>query len=75
MARKRKGGRRIKRKTQKKDDQADENADGAPRAFVFTKGKVPASVIADGLAGVTVHEVKGAACPCRVVCIARHSNS
>ncbi len=40
MAR-RKGGRRIKRKTQKQTDTADSATDLPPRAFVFTKGSVP----------------------------------
>jgi ribosome biogenesis protein SSF1/2 len=39
-ARTRKGGRRIKRKTQKKTDTEDQAATPPPRAFVFTKGKV-----------------------------------
>ena len=39
---KRKGGRRIKRKTQKLEQTADEESAVAPRAFVFAKGRVPA---------------------------------
>ena len=39
---KRKGGRRIKRKTQKLEQTADEESATAPRAFVFAKGRVPA---------------------------------
>ena len=40
MAR-RKGGRRIKRKTQKVTDTAESTTDIPPRAFVFSKGAVP----------------------------------
>ena len=39
-ARKRKGGRRIKRKTQSSTDTTEQTTDLPPRAFVFTKGKV-----------------------------------
>jgi len=39
-ARTRKGGRRIKRKTQKQTDTEDAAATPPPRAFVFSKGKV-----------------------------------
>jgi len=42
--RKRKGGRRIKRKTQKETDTEDKATDLPPRAFVFTKGGVPAKL-------------------------------
>ena len=41
-ARSRKGGRRIKRKTQKNTDTEDQAATPPPRAFVFSKGKVSA---------------------------------
>ena len=41
MARKRKGGRRIKRKTQAATDTSNEATELPPRCFVFTKGKVP----------------------------------
>jgi ribosome biogenesis protein SSF1/2 len=44
MARARKGGRRIKRKTQKETDTAQKATDLDPRAFVFPKGKVPAAL-------------------------------
>ena len=44
MARKRKGGRRIKRKTQLETDTSQSSTDVAPRAFVFSKGKVPSSL-------------------------------
>ncbi|KAL1499080.1 hypothetical protein AB1Y20_013594 [Prymnesium parvum] len=46
MARTRKagGGRRIKRKTQRKEDTADEAASPPSRCFVFVKGKVPAAL-------------------------------
>ena len=43
-ARKRKGGRRIKRKTQQQTDTADQTTNLPPRAFVFSKGKVPAKL-------------------------------
>jgi len=43
MAR-RKQGRRIKRKTQKQTDTPDSAEDKTPRAFVFSKGKVPAAL-------------------------------
>lgn len=43
MAR-RKQGRRIKRKTQKQTDTRDEAQDEAPKAFVFTRGRVTASL-------------------------------
>ena len=41
MARKKKGGRRIKRKTQSETDTSSRAEDLPPRSFVFTKGKVP----------------------------------
>ena len=41
MAR-RKQGRRIKRKTQRITDTSDAGAEQAPKAFVFSKGKVSA---------------------------------
>ena len=44
MGKRRKAGRRKKRRTQKDTDTAEENADLPPRAFVFTKGKVPAKL-------------------------------
>ena len=40
----RKAGRRVKRRTQKSTDTAEEAEDLPPRAFVFTKGKVPAAL-------------------------------
>ena len=41
----RKAGRRVKKRTQKASDTADTSAtDLPPRAFVFTKGKVPAKL-------------------------------
>ena len=40
----RKAGRRVKRRTQKSTDTAADAEDLPPRAFVFTKGKVPASL-------------------------------
>ena len=40
----RKAGRRVKRRTQKSSDTADDTTDLPPRAFVFTKGKVPAKL-------------------------------
>ena len=44
-ARSRKGGRRIKRKTQQETDTSDSISQQVPpRAFVFTKGKVPAAL-------------------------------
>mmetsp|Transcript_34876 Transcript_34876/g.91792 ORF Transcript_34876/g.91792 Transcript_34876/m.91792 type:complete len:442 (+) Transcript_34876:101-1426(+) len=55
MARTRKGGgRRIKRKTQKKEDTQDSAAAPPTRAFVFVKGKVPASLkaLCDDLKGL-----------------------
>lgn len=40
----RKAGRRVKKRTQKDTDTADNTSDLPPRAFVFTKGKVPAQL-------------------------------
>ena len=40
MGRRRKAGRRVKHRTQKETDTAN-SGDVPPRAFVFTKGKVP----------------------------------
>lgn len=39
--RKKKGGRRIKKKTQPVTETAESTTDVSPRTFVFTKGKVP----------------------------------
>jgi ribosome biogenesis protein SSF1/2 len=44
MARRRKGGRRIKRTTQKNTDTDQQTTEVPPRCFVFTKGKVPAKL-------------------------------
>ena len=43
-ARRRKGGRRIKRKTQKATDTSNESSELPPRAFVFSKGTVSDSL-------------------------------
>ena len=40
----RKGGRRVKHKTQQLTDTSQQASDLPPRCFVFTKGKVPAKL-------------------------------
>ena len=44
MGKRRKGGRRVKHKTQQLTDTSQQTTDLPPRCFVFTKGKVPAKL-------------------------------